>query len=65
VSTVGEDSHGGLGHGVAELPHAARYHGQIHVTKDFERRSINDQRFSDNGDSRVDLFRKSPVSGGA
>lgn len=48
--------------GVTALPHAARYHGQIHVTHEFDQRSVNDGRASES-DSQKDLFPKYPIQG--
>lgn len=48
-----------LEHGITALPHAYRQDSadawkEIHVTKDFEQRSVNEERTSD--DSQKDLY---------
>jgi hypothetical protein len=56
-ATINEDIR--LKHDITALPHAYRPHSQeawkeIHVTRDFEQRSVNEGRVSD--DSQKDLY---------
>ncbi|PVI08162.1 hypothetical protein DM02DRAFT_511306 [Periconia macrospinosa] len=58
-STVNDDID--LERSITALPHAERFHGEIHVTKDFETLSARESRRPSDTESSKVLFPRSPV----